>query len=33
MMENYGSNVVEADRCPETHFDILYKSKLQFLIE
>ena len=26
-MNNYNSNVVESDKGPNTHYDLLYKSK------
>ena len=26
-MENYNSNVVESDKSPNMHYDLLYKSK------
>ena len=26
-MNNYNSNVVEAETCPKMHYDLLYKSK------
>ena len=26
-MNNYNSNVVESDTCPNMHYDLLYKSK------
>ena len=27
-MENYNSNVVESDKSPNMHYDLLYKSNL-----
>ena len=27
-MENYNSNVVESDKSPNMHYDLLYKSKI-----
>ena len=26
-MNNYNSNVVESETCPNMHYDLLYKSK------
>ena len=26
-MDNYNSNVVESETCPNMHYDLLYKSK------
>ena len=27
-MENYNSNVVESDKSPNMHYDLLYKSNI-----
>jgi hypothetical protein len=31
-MENYNSNVVESDKSPNMHYDLLYKSNLTIQI-
>ena len=30
-MNNYNSNVVESDSCPNMHYDLLYKSKYKLI--
>ena len=30
-LNNYNSNVVESETCPNMHYDLLYKSNLKII--